>query len=206
MSSYFLLHVWESAFNVIYLLPLKNNKCKNDECEKTIGTPSVSGGGVIGFVGCHDNKDDYDGPAPGIIWDFMPFAVNIMVTDAAGNDLLNPETENSIADNGIKARFKGRVFEKDSIVLPGQTKAVMSVFYGLRSVKLTNGFYGLSFGEFSGDNNYGATDIVLDWNDGTPCDTITFSHRFWWEGHDPNQETFLYLNGVETDAPVHIIK
>ena len=83
----------------------------------------------------------------------MPFAVNIMVTDAAGNDLLNPETENSIADNGIKVRFKGLVFEKDSIVLPGQTKAVMSVFYGLRSVKLTNGFYGLSFGEFASNNN-----------------------------------------------------
>ena len=45
MSSYFLLHVWESAFNVIYLLPLKTNKCKNDECEKTIGTPFISGGG-----------------------------------------------------------------------------------------------------------------------------------------------------------------
>ena len=36
----------------------------------------------------------------------MPFAVNIMVTDAAGNDLLNPETENSIADNGIKPDSK----------------------------------------------------------------------------------------------------
>lgn len=27
-------------------------------------------GGVIGFVGCHDNKEDYDGPALGVIWDF----------------------------------------------------------------------------------------------------------------------------------------
>ena len=38
--------------------------------KKLLGRLLLVGGGIIGFVGCHDNKEDYDGPALGVIWDF----------------------------------------------------------------------------------------------------------------------------------------
>lgn len=155
---------------------------------------------AMGFTGC----DDGDGPDPDTIWDIYPFAINIYVTDKQGNDLLNPETENSIADNGIKAIFRGNTYEKDSTVA-GNSRAILAFFYGLASFEY-NDTYGLSFGDFNGETNFERETLVLDWNDGSKRDTITFSRRFWWKNHKPQSENTFWLNGVETEAPIRIVK
>ncbi len=156
--------------------------------------------------GCSDGNEDYDGPEEGDIWDIYPYAINIVVTDEAGNDLLDPEAEGSIADQGIKAILGEMVFEKDSLPFGPETKAVQVVFYGLRTVQLNDGRRALSLGSFNGSENREPTDFFLDWNDGTPRDTITFSHSFWWEDHLPQSQTRVWLNGEETEVPVHIIR
>lgn len=161
--------------------------------------------GLLSFTGC--SGEESDGPEPDVIWDIAPFVIHITVSDKDGNDLLDPETSQSIADNGIKAIWTGRTFEKDSIFVPdGQSRAVLAVFRGLYANQWPDGRYRLSFGEFAGDRNYEPQELVIDWNDGTPNDTIVFSHSFWWENHEPNQKTIVYLNGKETDSPVHIVK
>lgn len=157
-------------------------------------------------LGSCDESTSGDGPENGVIWDIYPYAINIAVSDAAGNDLLDPAAENSIAHNGIKAIWNGQTFEKDSLPDFAQTKALNVVFRGLQSFQLSDGRYVLSFGEFRGDASREASDLVIDWNDGTPKDTISFSHSFWWENSEPQQETRLYLNGQETEAPVQIVK
>lgn len=160
--------------------------------------------GLLSFTSC---SEDPDGPEPGMIWDIAPFVINITVSDKDGNDLLNPETSLSIANNGIKAIFGGETFEMDSMpVADGQSRAILAVFRGLYSYQGSDGRYRLSFGEFAGDRNYAPQELVIDWNDGTPNDTIVFSHSFWWENHEPEQKTVVYLNGKETDAPVAIVK
>ena len=160
--------------------------------------------GLLSFTSC---SEDPDGPEPGMIWDIAPFVINITVSDKDGNDLLNPETSLSIANNGIKAIFGGETFEMDSMpVADGQSRAILAVFRGLYSYQGSDGRYRLSFGEFAGDRNYDPQELVIDWNDETPNDTIVFSHSFWWENHEPNQKTIVYLNGKETDSPVHIVK
>lgn len=160
--------------------------------------------GLLSFTSC---SEDPDGPEPGMIWDIAPFVINITVSDKDGNDLLNPETSLSIANNGIKAIFGGETFEMDSMpVADGQSRAILAVFRGLYSYQGSDGRYRLSFGEFAGDRNYDPQELVIDWNDGTPNDTIVFSHSFWWENHEPEQKTVVYLNGKETDAPVAIVK
>lgn len=155
---------------------------------------------AMGFAGC----DDGDGPDPDTIWDIYPFGINIYVTDKQGNDLLNPETENSIADNGIKAIFRGNTYEKDSTVTVN-SRALLAIFSGLTSYQNKN-TYGLRFGDFDGETNFERETLVLDWNDGSKRDTITFSRKFWWENHEPQSENTFWLNGVETKIPIRIVK
>lgn len=157
------------------------------------------------FTSCNDNEN-LDEPDPDVIWDIYPFNINIEVTDAEGNDLLNPETENSIANQGIKMIYRNKTYKKDSLVTDEQTRDILVRFYGLQTYQRKDGSYLLAIGEFYGNRDYDNEYIILDWNDATPKDTITFSHKFWWENQEPESETTVRLNGVETDNPIHIIK
>lgn len=157
---------------------------------------------TIGYVGCSNQKD---GPESDEIWDIYPFVIKIGVIDQKGNDLLNPETEGSIAHTGIKAIYKGMVFEKDSIV-KSKTKAVDVRFTGLYTWEYTEGKYVLEFGAFHGDRDYDDERIILDWNDGSKKDTVVFNHRFYWKKQKPVTENIFYLNGRETSSPIIIVK
>ena len=121
--------------------------------------------GLLSFTSC---SEDPDGPEPGMIWDIAPFVINITVSDKDGNDLLNPETSLSIANNGIKAIFGGETFEMDSMpVADGQSRAILAVFRGLYSYQGSDGRYRLSFGEFAGDRNYDPQELGIDWKNDT---------------------------------------
>lgn len=156
--------------------------------------------GLMGLTNCSD------GPEPGVIWDIAPLNVQIRVVDEAGHDLLDPDREDSWADKNIKAIYNGRTFEKDSGV-PVKTKAIYVEFTGLRTYSDPNGrVHGLIFGDFNGDSDYRNEEIILDWNDGSKKDTIVFNHDFYWKKHEPKMTTVFYLNGVETESPIVIVK
>ena len=52
------------------------------------------------FTSCKNN-DETDN----VIWDIAPIEFHIYVEDAAGRDLLNPETENNILEQDIRAIY-----------------------------------------------------------------------------------------------------
>ncbi len=155
----------------------------------------------LGSVSC----SDYNGDA---IWDIFPFSIYIEVTNEQGEDLLNLDSENSIADNGIKAIYEGVTYEKDSCVAmcEADTRAILVIFRGLQTYKRPDGRYVLTFGEFKGERDYDLTDIIIDWNDGSK-DVVSFRHSFKWKRNEPHQSTDIYLNGKKIDGfTVHIIK
>ena len=69
-----------------------------------------------------------DGPLPGMIWDIAPFEISISVVDDFGNDLLDPEAPNTLANCDITAVYDGQAYKLDEMV---QTKAYMACFKGL---------------------------------------------------------------------------
>lgn len=147
------------------------------------------------FAACSNDADDYDGPEPDVIRDIYPLCINFQVQDEQHNDLLNPDTSGSLAHQGIKAIFGGNIFEKDSIPSIVPSRLYMPTFYGLRSLQLKGGYYYLSFGEFAGTDSYTDAQLIIDWNDGTPNDTITFSNSFGWKNHEPDIHRSFSLNG-----------
>lgn len=152
---------------------------------------------LISLTAC-DNKDDNKDDDEMLIWDFAPIVLNLSVQDAQGNDLLNPETEGSIANQGIKAIYHGEIYEKDSVV--SQTKAYLAQFAGLQTSKSKDGKYYLTFGEFNGDDTFDNEQVEIDWNDGTK-DEISFSSKLTWKSKkEPVINRKFTLNGKEIDS------
>ena len=103
----------------------------------------------INFTSCDPANNGGDD----LIWDFAPIVLYISVQDAQGNDLLNPLTKGSIANQGIKAIYKGETYEKDA-PLNERTRAYMAYFTGLQTEVSKDGKYYLTFGEFNGDHTF----------------------------------------------------
>ena len=83
----------------------------------------------INFTSCDPANNGGDD----LIWDFAPIVLYISVQDAQGNDLLNPLTKGSIANQGIKSDVpKGETSEKDA-PLNERTRAYMAYFTGLQT-------------------------------------------------------------------------
>lgn len=150
------------------------------------------------FSSCSNDDDE-------LIWDIMPEEIQIEVTDANGVDLINPNSPNSIADNGIKIEVDGKVYEKDS--LPKYySRAILAEFYGLKSAVRSDGRYVLSIGEFDRAVNCDGKEILVDWNDGSKKDTLLFVNHIKWKHNEPRITTLVYLNGKETGSSMKIVK
>lgn len=145
---------------------------------------------AISFISCESEES--------MMWDFYPIVLQISVQDAQGNDLLNPETEGSIANQGIKAIYRGEIYQKDESI--DRTRAYQASFQGLQTSQSENdGLYYLTFGEFNGDETFRKEEIVIDWNDNT-SDKISFSNRLTWATKNkPVIKREFYLNGKEID-------
>lgn len=143
---------------------------------------------IAGLTVCDDLGDD-------IIWDFAPIELHIAVQDGQGNDLLNPETPGNLTQQGIKAIYNGKTYEKDAPV--SQTKTYLAHFKGLQTMNLETGKYVITFGEFNGDNTFDNEQVIIDWNDGTQ-DVITFSSKLTWKSKKkPLFDRKFCLNGKD---------
>lgn len=148
---------------------------------------------TVGFTAC----DEIDTGGDDMIWDFYPIVLYISVQDADGNDLLNPDTQGSIANQGIKAIYKETIYEKDAPV--SQTRAYLAHFRGLQTIKSNEGVYFLTFGEFQGEKTFDNEQVTIDWNDGTK-DVLTFSSKLSWKSKkEPVFDRKFCLNGNETE-------
>lgn len=149
----------------------------------------------INFTSCDPANNGGDD----LIWDFAPIVLYISVQDAQGNDLLNPLTKGSIANQGIKAIYKGETYEKDA-PLNERTRAYMAYFTGLQTEVSKDGKYYLTFGEFNGDHTFDNEKVEIDWNDGKEPSVITFSSKLTWKSKkEPVFDRKFCLNGQEID-------
>lgn len=152
---------------------------------------------AMSFFAC-DNDDNGGNDNGMLFWDFAPIVLQISVQDAQGNDLLNPEMEGFIGNKGIKAIYRGKTFEKDSVVIPKKiavTRAYLPHFKGLQTWKNDKGRYFLTFGEFAGDDNFNNEQVKIDWSDGT-SDVFSFSNHLQWKSNkEPEITRSFFLNG-----------
>jgi len=155
---------------------------------------------VLCLTACNSNNEDENDH---LIWDFTPIILGISVQDAAGNDLLNPDTEGSIAYQGIKAIYKGEVYEKDDDTV--ETRAYSAHFKGLQTIVNNKGIYYLTFGEFNGDDTFVDELVSIDWNDNT-IDTLSFSSKLSWKSQkEPVIDREFFLNGEKQESPIFTI-
>lgn len=130
--------------------------------------------GIVTFLMAGCEKED----VVGVDGDVTPVEIIIRVTDAHGNDLLNPNTSGTIFYNKISAIYKGKVYSMDTSYM-NKSRYLMPTFYGLKWQKSDyKDEYLLYFGEFDGTENFQNEEIIIDWNDGTK-DTICFDHTWW---------------------------
>ena len=158
------------------------------------------------ILSIHSCGDEPEPPTPEVR--LVPFFVYVTVSDENGTDLLKPGTEYSIAENGIKAIYQGKVYEKDSAANKAYaaTRFRVGNLYGLQSTRFPNGRHALMFGELEGDLAYRSTPLILDWGDGSKCDTVTFvNHINVDEDYIFNYRSF-FLNGKDAMPPIEIVK
>lgn len=166
--------------------------------------------GINSFIACDDEtiipkkeeekekEKEEEEEEERMIWDFSPIILFISVQDSFGNDLLNPETKGSIADQGIKAIYKDIIYEKDSAA--PATKAYSANFHGLQAIQNKEGKYYLTFGEFNGDDTFDKEQVIIDWNDGVQ-DIITFSSKLTWKSiNEPVFDREFLFNGKSTES------
>lgn len=153
---------------------------------------------VVSFSACSDDDEYPEGPLPGWEYDFNPIDITIYVTDSEGNDLLNPDAENTIVNNGIKALYKGEEYVMHwEPEYPPASRAIPVIWSGLQACKpyKEGGRYYLTFGNFDRMAYYENEEFVIDWGDGSWNTVFRFSNSFWWENHKPQNVFCLYVNG-----------
>ena len=131
--------------------------------------------------------------------DYMPVQVIVYVTDEAGHDRLDPESEYFIGEN-ISAVYDGKVYPVEIMVPP--TKTYAAEFFGLRLRQnwSYNDYY-LVFGEFDGAHDQDIT-VTLVWPDGT-SDTVHTTHTLFTPLAVINN---WHLNGEKVSPPITLVK
>ena len=122
--------------------------------------------------------------------------------DAQGNDLLDPEKDNSWII-GTVISFRGITVElnEESISYP-RTRDLPAEYKGFRLEK-GNDYYYLAFGEFYGGSDYDNEELYLSWPDGSH-NCITYKRKLH-QMRIKADEVFK-LDGVKCSNPVVIVK
>ena len=110
----------------------------------------------------------------GMIWDIAPMNIYITVSNAEGQDLLNPDTPNSIDYGQVSAEWMGETYVGDTLSPYSKqqmTRMYLPTMHGL--VYYTeHGKSKLCFGEISGHGTFDDEPLTLHWPDGS-TDVIT---------------------------------
>lgn len=165
------------------------------------------------LCGCNDKEEDEM-----VIWDFMPSEIVIHVENAAGDNLLLPETAGSIVPEDVKAVYNGKTYDytytyvEDGKPVPYQpgamddrqkTRECAPIWYGLHD-GYTEGDYEptINFGQFAPTDNYRNEEFEIVWPDGSR-DKIAFDLFINWDDrNNPQYVKNLYLNGKPVDSIV----
>lgn len=152
---------------------------------------------VLAAVSCAKG-DPQDVPRDYVV-DWAPVTLSIIVSDAQGNDLVNP----SLTD--ISISFQGKTYSYPDG--KGQATTPHGLFVQKYQMTDRNGHlhqYRLLFGDIDGALDMDE-DLILTWNDGTEY-TIHYHCSEHIPGPTPRCTRKWTLNGVDTYIPILIIK
>ena len=145
---------------------------------------------------------------PFIIQDWAPINVYIKVSNAEGQNLLNPATPNNFVDKEISAEWMEETYVADSVSFwekQHTTREYLPEMKGLMYVT-KDGEPMLYFGELAGDGDYNDEPLTIHWPDGS-TDVITIKNK----AHLSSADRKYKLNGEvvakNTGAPmISIVK
>lgn len=132
----------------------------------------------------------------GVIRDFATYDVRFFVTNAAGENLMDPEVEGNWLDRDIYIEYGNEIYRMN--MDDSDTRANMPRWLGLRT---GSDYWGeepimLRFGEFGPTAHYQGTTFTIHWGDGT-SDEVTFDLYITWKKCDPTVHKTLWFNDAK---------
>lgn len=137
------------------------------------------------------------------IWDFQPEYVSIVVKNSAGENLLDPETEDNILANEITVEYDGMIYQMkewgaETRYIPAKWEGFFVSMYFGRDPNREEGIRALTLGQFYVDTEagYHSEPLTINWGDGT-SDKITFDLYTTYNRKGTKSEIHrtIWLNG-----------
>ena len=132
------------------------------------------------------------------ITDYVPVTFAVYVSDAMGNDLLDPSVENNLTGQGITLTYKCVEYQIDKTDVRDHemyyaTRAYVTRFTGGYIERMVGDKFRLVIGEWMGDSRWDDEAVTINWPDGTKDKlSFTLKKRGW------TNATF-YLDGKKND-------
>lgn len=168
------------------------------------------------------NKDDNntnndDNGQDDVIVDWAPLELFVYLSDADGNNLLDPEYEHAYDSANIVLTYEGEEYEVINYLMPSESKAqpmwYLAVFDSPYICRDTKGVARLTIGEWARNDKWDMATVEVAWGDGTK-DTFAFSHDFTYNPEYRNDAdngwgftftTQYYLNGESHDGCMYYL-
>ena len=132
---------------------------------------------AIGFTSCNKNEDDNEDDF--MIWDFSSLEMLMVVQNADGQNLLDPNTPNNFVGDTIVAEWMGIKYVADTLRCM-QTREYIGYMYGLVRVQTeSDSIPALYFGEISGHEFYDEAPITIHWPDSSK-DVVSITASYKW--------------------------
>ena len=168
------------------------------------------------------NKDDNntnndDNGQDDVIVDWAPLELFVYLSDADGNNLLDPEYEHAYDSANIVLTYEGKEYEVINYLTPNepqvQPMAYLAVFDAPYICQDTKGVARLTIGEWGRNEKWDMATVEVSWGDGT-TDTFAFTHDFTYNPEYRNDAnngwgytftTQYYLNGEPHDGCMYYL-
>ena len=131
----------------------------------------------MGFTSCNKNGDDNEDDF--MIWDMTALELLMVVQNAEGMNLLDPNTPNNFVGDTIIAEWIGEKYVADTLKYM-QTRFNPGYMHGLVYVRTeADSIPALYFGSICGHDFYDDTPITIHWPDSSK-DVISITASYKW--------------------------
>lgn len=120
---------------------------------------------AAGLTSCDSDNKKY------LEWDISPMYIRIIVSNADGQNLLDPAIPNSFDYHDITAEWMGKSYTADTNKMQQTTRILIAQIHGLQYF-VEHGKAQLYFGDLTGHDTFNDEPLTLHWPDGT-TDVIT---------------------------------
>ena len=162
-----------------------------------------------------NNTNNDDNGLNDVVVDWAPLELFVYLSDADGNNLLDPEYEHAYDSANIVLTYEGEEYEVINYLTPSEPKAqpmwYHAVFDSPYICHDTKGVARLTIGEWGRVGKWDMATVEVAWGDGT-TDTFAFSHDYTYNPEYRNDAdngwgytftTQYYLNGEPHDGFVY---